>query len=558
MYLQETLTGQQQITRDDQVKNNAGGFVFAIEQWTQLDRWFILGSEKGTYYVDQKKHTMQNVGVLQKCITDDGERVVARIVELSLAGRAPKQDQLIYALAACVASKDIKTKIAAFAAMPKVLRTASFLEQFVSYAKPQRGMGMGFRKALLRTMFSFRGNTPADALAYQAVKYANRYGWSLRDLLRLCKPNIKKFDQIETTGEVDVITRPIAREMFDATLAFIARGEVKEGAPKIIPAYVATRGENPDLDLVLATQLPHDAWPTQWKTQYSAWESILPTMPLGALIRNLATMTKVGVFQRPSSIRIVAERLNQESIRRARIHPINILTAWLTYKSGHSTRGDATWNPIADIIRMLERAFYLAFGNIDPAGTRQLIGLDVSGSMGSPNLMGVPGLTPRLASAALCLMQAATESSLEVIGFTESYYGSAGIAQLPIDREGGLEKFLRTLSNLPFGGTDCALPMLYAQGQGKSIDTFIIYTDNETWAGAVHPYKALQDYRAYAKIDAKLIVVGMTATGFSIADPHDAGMLDVVGFDSIVPQLIANFARPNLAATPLALTTDEE
>ena len=32
--------------RKDQVKNNAGGYVFAIDSWTQLDRFLILGSEK--------------------------------------------------------------------------------------------------------------------------------------------------------------------------------------------------------------------------------------------------------------------------------------------------------------------------------------------------------------------------------------------------------------------------------------------------------------------------------------------------------------------------------
>ena len=33
----------------------------------------------------------------------------------------------------------------------------------------------------------------------------------------------------------------------------------------------------------------------------------------------------------------------------------------------------------------------------------------------------------------------------------------------------------------------------------------------------------------------------MTSTGFSIADPNDAGMLDIVGFDSAGPALISGF-----------------
>jgi 60 kDa SS-A/Ro ribonucleoprotein len=102
---------------------------------------------------------------------------------------------------------------------------------------------------------------------------------------------------------------------------------------------------------------------------------------------------------------------------------------------------------------------------------------------------------------------------------------------------------VKAVSDLPFGGTDCALPMLYATAKEREVDTFVIYTDSETWAGDVHPAQALRDYRRASGIDARLVVVGMVSNGFSIADPDDSGMLDVVGFDTATPQLIADFAR---------------
>jgi 60 kDa SS-A/Ro ribonucleoprotein len=85
--------------------------------------------------------------------------------------------------------------------------------------------------------------------------------------------------------------------------------------------------------------------------------------------------------------------------------------------------------------------------------------------------------------------------------------------------------------------------MLWALKAGVKADTFVVLTDNETWAGQVHPVQALRQYRERAGIAAKLVVVGMTATGFSIADPKDAGMMDVVGMDAATPQVIADFAR---------------
>ncbi len=95
------------------------------------------------------------------------------------------------------------------------------------------------------------------------------------------------------------------------------------------------------------------------------------------------------------------------------------------------------------------------------------------------------------------------------------------------------------------GATDCALPPVQEALASRTppVDTFVVYTDNETWAGRTHPHQALREYREKMGIDARMIVVGMTATQCSIADPDDPGMLDVAGFDAGVPSLISSFSR---------------
>jgi 60 kDa SS-A/Ro ribonucleoprotein len=92
------------------------------------------------------------------------------------------------------------------------------------------------------------------------------------------------------------------------------------------------------------------------------------------------------------------------------------------------------------------------------------------------------------------------------------------------------------------GGTDCAIPVVYAIGKKLAVDAIVQYTDNETWRGAVHPAQAMQRYRRESgKVDARLVSVGMVSNGFTIADPSDPFMLDVVGFDASAPQVISNF-----------------
>jgi 60 kDa SS-A/Ro ribonucleoprotein len=73
-----------------------------------------------------------------------------------------------------------------------------------------------------------------------------------------------------------------------------------------------------------------------------------------------------------------------------------------------------------------------------------------------------------------------------------------------------LDDVLQATDGIPFGGTDCALPMIWAMKNGVTADAFIIYTDSETWAGRhMHPAQALQAYRQEMGIAAKLVVVGM-------------------------------------------------
>lgn len=122
--------------------------------------------------------------------------------------------------------------------------------------------------------------------------------------------------------------------------------------------------------------------------------------------------------------------------------------------------------------------------------------------------------------------------------------GSYVMSPLNITASDSISDAIQKTQSLPFGRTDCALPMLHAMEMKMNVDCFIILTDSETWAGNIHPVEALRQYRVKSGIPAKLIVVGIVSNGFSIADPDDAGMLDVVGFDAAAPALIADFTSP--------------
>ena len=74
----------------DMMRNSAGGFAFKADSFARMERFLILGSEGGTYYVDERDLTKQNVDNLRACIATDGPRAVRLIRDISVAGRAPR------------------------------------------------------------------------------------------------------------------------------------------------------------------------------------------------------------------------------------------------------------------------------------------------------------------------------------------------------------------------------------------------------------------------------------------------------------------------------------
>lgn len=254
-------------------------------------------------------------------------------------------------------------------------------------------------------------------------------------------------------------------------------------------------------------------------------------------------------MQFPTAKNLNERITDKERLRKAHIHPIALLSALQTYSSGKGARSNSTWEPVQAVVDALDKAFYLSFGNVEATGKRLVLALDVSGSMSMGEIAGVPGLTPRVASAAMALITAAVEPQHTMVAFSAASGGyggqwgggESGMTRVDLSPCQRLDDVVQRLSSIPMGGTDCSLPMRWAQKAGIQADAFIVYTDSETWHGSIHPAQALQEYRRKTGILAKLIVVGMTSNGFSIADPNDAGMLDVVGFDSATPQLMADF-----------------
>ena len=507
----------------DEVMNSAGGYVYSLDHWDRLDRFLILGSEGGTYYVSERKLTQDNMKTIIELIKQDGLRVVNRVVEVSQDARAHKNDAALFVLAAALKLGDEQTRKLASGVLPQVARTGTHLFMFAEFVQAFGGWG----RATKRAFQNWYNQKNPDALARQLLKYRQRDGWSHRDILRKAHPKAKD---------------DVYDDMFKVTVKPELLGEMTSISdpsklPAIYDAYWAAQNCKPDTRLIDAG-LSWEMLPTEWLKDPGINRELLKTMPLMATIRQLGKLTANGTLKPLSDeMDMVIDRLtNDEQISKSRIHPMHYLLALTTYEQGHGMRGGLSWNPDGRIVNALNDGFYKAFANVEPTNKSWLLGVDVSSSMSWAHV-GSTAITAAQGAAAMALVIARMEPKHYIHGFTSQF------VNLGIGPNDNLAQVNRKVQSSNFGRTDCALPMLYALDNGLHVDVFVVITDSETWAGKVKPVDALEAYRNKINPAAKLVVIGMTSTGFSIADPNDPGMLDVVGFDANVMPVIAEFSR---------------
>ena len=510
----------------EMVKNNAGGFTFALDMWGTLDRFIMLGTEGGGYYVNEKDLTKQAFTNTKACIAKDGVRAVNRAVEYSTSGRAPKNDPSLVVLALAAASANPEVVQAAFDALPKVARTGTHLFTFVAMLN---SMGK-WNAAAKRGVAKWYTARSVDRLAVQMLKYQSRNGWSHRDVLRLA--HVKPQNELQNALFKYAVKGAEGLEQGMAVPQLLVDFEYLKHA-KTAKEVVRLIEGNKDLTWEMV--------PTQFLKDLDVISAMLPSMGMTALIRQLGRMTAAGALDPLSeNAKIAVAKLSDtDALKAQRIHPVLLLQALKQYGAGRGEKGSLTWTSNQRIIDALDSAFYESFQYADGFDCAQLLAIDCSGSMTweTSKVLGSPNLVAADVAACFALGVAKRSSNYFIGGF------STTLSELKISPSMRINDALRVMSSSYGGGTDCSLPMLYATERKLNVDLFTVITDNETWAGRMAPSQALVQYRKAQNPLAKLAVMATSVSNFTIADPKDAGMMDIAGFDSAVPQILADFVK---------------
>lgn len=504
---------------DRQVVNNTGGFVYQVPDKQRLERFLILGTEKGSYYVTESDLTQQNVSWLENLIQRSPQLVLDVVLDVSTSGRAYRNGPAIFVLALMLNKAPDEFKSQVVEIVPKVARNATMVYDLANFIDKMGGWGRAKRRAISNW---FTSKTPEE-LGYQAVKYRQRNGWTLRDLMRLSHP--VGLDQ--TVGNFI-----LGREM-DWVGVPILNGFAAMQRSQTVGDVLAQLSAYPNL--------PWETIPTQFLKSPEVWKTLFYAGNLKgqALLRNVTRLARIGAFDDLKFAGDYAKKLTDvEMIRKTRLHPVQYLLAGITYDRGqvdrNSYRADRRkdWTTNAKIKGALDDGFYSSFSFVEPAGKRIRIGVDVSGSMSWSSSVGAD-VTAAEGAAAMAMVLARTEPYVEILGFAHV------LKDLKIGVNDSLSDVLRKTKDQNFGWTN---PSLLIDKATNDIDAFVVITDNEVNHGN-HPSQSLKNYRQKKGLDSKLIVMGMTATDFTIADPNDPGMLDVAGFDSNVPKVVTDFMK---------------
>lgn len=506
----------------EMVQGRSGGWMFKADIWQQLRRCLLIGTAQSTHYAGKQELTGEFVEVLKNAIALNPQRV-AHEIQYASDGRSINNSAPILALVLLSMGETPEAKTAFQKTFPKVVRTGSHFYEWMNYTKSMRGFGKIVREAG-KGWLSQRN---VRDLAYQLLKYQQRQGFSNRDALRLFH------------------VKPLT-EQHNELYKWVTKGW--DNLPSAIPSdslaqiwWYEWLKRNPTKthEAIQKGRLTFEMAAPVGKMDKAAWQLLFNEMPIGAMLRNLGSLTELEVLSASAkdNLNRIEKVLNSaEHLRKGRIHPIDVLKALRTYQSGGKLgKSQKTWQPVPRIVDILERALELSFETLEPTGKTFLHAVDVSGSMSYYSVTSI-GLTCCEIAATMALATVKAEKNYVIRGFATEF------RDLKITKKDSFTDAMKKASNQNFGGTDASVAYDWAIQNKFKADIFCFWTDCESWAGKKHPSQALAEYRRKVNPHAKAVYVSLAPYNISLVDPNDPNSWDIAGFDPGTPKLIQMLA----------------
>lgn len=490
-------------------RNEAGGLAYRLSDHAALAQMAATGCLNDTFYATADDQLAQVLKLASKVSTDFLARTALYCRQKGLMKDTPAL------LLAVLAARDAERLELVF---DRVINDAKMLRNFVQIVRSgvtgRKSLGSLPKRLVLRWLEARRDEDLFRANVGQSP--------SLADVIKMVHPK-------PHTVSRDALYGYLIGKTHDASALPALVREFE--AWKLQPA-----GPVPDVPFQMLTALPLTA--EHWKdiARRASWQTTR---------MNLNTFARHGVFDDPLLVRLIAERLgNNTAVKRARVFPYQLLMA---YTSAAATV------PVA-IREALQDAMEVATQNVPTVQGRVVVCPDVSGSMRSS----VTGFRPGASSAVTCLHVAALMAAVLLRQNHQSLVlpFSDNVVPVQLNPRDSVMTNARKLIALPSGGTNCSAPLAALNQRKEKADLVIYVSDNESWMDTpVHgrfggsATKTAQQWSVFKQRNplARLVCLDIQPSTTTQAKDR-ADILNIGGFSDQVFEVIAAFARGELGA----------
>jgi len=483
--------------------NEAGGLAYVRTPKSALALYAATGCINGTFYASADTQLEM---VLNLCAEVD-PRFVAQTA-IYARQRAHMKDMP----ALLLATLSLRDREVFAAAFPRVVDNGRMLRNVVQILRSGRVGRKSLGSLPKRLVREWLQSASVD----QIVNAAIGNDPSLADVIRMVHP------------------KPADAEREALYAWVIGKHHARSKLPEKIRAYEAFK-RDPERSL---PELPFQYYTSLPLTQ-SHWKALATHASWQSLRQNLNHFARHGVFDDAYVLRkVVAKLTDVEAIRRARVFPYQLLTAFQATSKLPNAIGAA-----------LQDAMEIATRNVPTLQGEVVVAVDVSGSMASA----VTGYRKGATTTTRCVDVAAliaaciqrTHPDARVLPF------DTDVRELRLNPRDSVMTQARQLAALCGGGTSVSAPLAHLNSIRAKVDLLVLVSDNESWrdtrsGGATETMRQWTTIKSRCP-QAKLVCIDLQPVATSqTVERND--VLHVGGFSDAVFDLIANFAAEGAGA----------
>lgn len=510
------------------VRNEAGGPAYGFEARHALAQFAATGCFNNTFYVDAETQ----LETVKELITQVNDNLFLAKLAVYSRERAFQKD-MPAALVAALAKRDTMLYHQAF---DRVIDNGRMLRTLFQMIRSGQFGKKSLSSSPQRAFQRWLNSASPEKLLSASIGHAP----SLRDILRMARPTPK-----------DNSRRALFGWLTDKELVRWAPASEADLPEQVRLLQSFRAATTADQQVALLESL-HVRWDLLADTAKDAkvWAKIARAMGPQALRMNLNTLQRHGVFEEPGMVEVVAQRLTDEAeIRRSRQFPYQFFAAYL------NTSAEV---PHA-IKAALHKAAEIACGNVPALPGPVVIGLDVSGSMGS-TVTGDRGRggTSKMRCVDVAALVAAAllrrnPDSVVVPFDTQAF-------DCKVDPSDSILSLAERLAKYGGGGTDCSLPLVKANTDlsRRKFAGVVLVSDNESWVYQGRCYLhgnrgatgVVSEWQTFVQNQVrlqggdfsgpKLICIDLQPNSTSQA-PERSDILNIGGFSDAVFDVIAAF-----------------